>query len=117
MLKFYAFFDDLIINSKINIFLEVHSLMQVAQPPPQTPPPVGSGTPPRRLDARAFGARYSAPRLRLKGDLCFRLSLGPVLRWPLGAKENVAWVQSRPIMNIYTQAHGMTLCHFPCHVA
>jgi len=34
----------------------------------------------RRLDPRAFGARYSAPsvpRLRLKDDLCFRLLLGP----------------------------------------
>jgi len=56
--------------------------MQVAQPPPQTPPPVGSGgTPPRRLDARAFGARYSAPHLRLKDDLCFRLLLGPSCRY------------------------------------
>jgi len=30
----------------------------------------------RRLDGCAFGARYSAPRLRLKDDLCFRLLLG-----------------------------------------
>ena len=62
---------------------------------PQTPPPVGKGTPPvgrgtppphtppprrlRRLDGRAFGARYSAPCLRLKDDLCIRLLLGPAV--------------------------------------
>ena len=44
---------------------------------------LGDAPPPRRLrrlDARAFSARYSAPlasRLRLKDDLCFRLLLGP----------------------------------------
>jgi len=38
--------------------------------PKITPHPLG-------LDARAFGARYSAPRLRLKDDLCFRLLLRP----------------------------------------
>ena len=42
-------------------------------PPPHTPPPRRL----RRLDVRAFGARYSAPRLRLKDDLSFRLLLGP----------------------------------------
>ena len=49
------------------------------------PTPCGQGDTPtphpsRRLDARAFGAPYSAPlapRLRLKDDLCFRLLLGP----------------------------------------
>ena len=52
------------------------------------PTPSGEGDTPsphptprrlRRLDARTFGARYSAPSapcLRLKDDLCFRLLLG-----------------------------------------
>ena len=41
-------------------------------PPPHTSLPRRI----RRLDGRALGAYYSAPRLRLKDDLCFRLLLG-----------------------------------------